>query len=105
MPKLVAHLVKLAIDLPALFFLWFLSLFTDCLPIEVRMRMRNPCVCMGTHGVLTFVVVWQMLFCMWDVLLLNGLSVLFRMDRIIVVTYIHKVLVQLYSESIIKLFF
>ena len=36
MPKLAAHLAELAIDLPAICFSWFLSLFTDCLPIEVR---------------------------------------------------------------------
>jgi hypothetical protein len=82
MPKLTAHLIKLTINLPALFFSWFLSLFTDCLPIKVCMRMHHPCVCMGTCGVLTFVVVWQMLFHMWDVLLLNGLNVLFHMDCI-----------------------
>lgn len=36
MPKLAAHLVELGIDLPAICFSWFLSLFTDCLPVEVR---------------------------------------------------------------------
>lgn len=35
LPKLFAHLVKLEIDLPAICFSWFLSLFTDCLPVEV----------------------------------------------------------------------
>jgi hypothetical protein len=78
MPKLAAHLVELAIDLPALCFTWFLSLFTDCLPVEVRSRTRDPCVCVGAR-VLTFVVVvWQTLFRVWDVLLLDGLDVLFR---------------------------
>ena len=79
MPKLAAHLVELAIDLPAICFSWFLSLFTDCLPVEVRSRTRDPCVCVGAR-VLTFVVVvvWQTLFRVWDVLLLDGLDVLFR---------------------------
>ena len=35
MPKLAAHLTELGIDLPAICFSWFLSLFTDCLPVEV----------------------------------------------------------------------
>ena len=35
-PKLYAHLNQLGIDLPAICFSWFLSLFTDCLPVEVR---------------------------------------------------------------------
>jgi hypothetical protein len=38
MPKLHAHLVELSVDLPAICFSWFLSLFTDCLPIEVCSR-------------------------------------------------------------------
>jgi hypothetical protein len=36
LPKLHAHLVELGVDLPAICFSWFLSLFTDCLPVEVR---------------------------------------------------------------------
>ncbi|KAI0291382.1 rab-GTPase-TBC domain-containing protein [Multifurca ochricompacta] len=52
-PKLAAHLAELGIDLPAICFSWFLSLFTDCLPVET-------------------------LFRVWDVLLLDGLDVLFR---------------------------
>ena len=37
MPKLAAHLAELGIDLPAICFSWFLSLFTDCLPVEVTL--------------------------------------------------------------------
>jgi hypothetical protein len=33
--KLYAHLTNLDVDLPAICFSWFLSLFTDCLPVEV----------------------------------------------------------------------
>ena len=35
MPKLHTHLNAMGVDLPAICFSWFLSLFTDCLPIEV----------------------------------------------------------------------
>ncbi|CAL1715843.1 unnamed protein product [Somion occarium] len=51
LPKLHSHLTGLGIDLPAICFSWFLSLFTDCLPIEV----------------------W-----VWDVFLVDGLDVFFR---------------------------
>ncbi|KZT53277.1 TBC-domain-containing protein [Calocera cornea HHB12733] len=36
MPKLYNHLEELGVDLPAISFSWFLALFTDCLPVEVR---------------------------------------------------------------------
>ncbi|KAJ6615893.1 hypothetical protein B0H10DRAFT_2039447, partial [Mycena sp. CBHHK59/15] len=48
-----AHLADLGVDLPAICFSWFLSLFTDCLPVET-------------------------LFRVWDVFLVDGLDVLFR---------------------------
>ena len=35
LPKLHVHLEKMEVDLPAICFSWFLSLFTDCLPVEV----------------------------------------------------------------------
>ncbi|KAG6822886.1 hypothetical protein H0H92_012176, partial [Tricholoma furcatifolium] len=38
LPKLYAHLTELGVDLPAICFSWFLSLFTDCLPIETLLR-------------------------------------------------------------------
>ncbi|KAK7043890.1 hypothetical protein VNI00_008056 [Paramarasmius palmivorus] len=53
LPKLYAHLIELGVDLPAICFSWFLSLFTDCLPVET-------------------------LFRIWDVFLVDGLDVLFR---------------------------
>ncbi|KII84372.1 hypothetical protein PLICRDRAFT_362645 [Plicaturopsis crispa FD-325 SS-3] len=52
-PKLHAHLADLGVDLAAICFSWFLSLFTDCLPVET-------------------------LFRVWDVFLVDGLDVLFR---------------------------
>lgn len=53
LPKLHNHLNKLGIDIAAVCFSWFLSLFTDCLPIET-------------------------LFRVWDVFMVDGLDVLFR---------------------------
>ncbi|KIY68877.1 TBC-domain-containing protein [Cylindrobasidium torrendii FP15055 ss-10] len=52
-PKLHAHLEDLGVDLPAICFSWFLSLFTDCLPVET-------------------------LFRVWDLFLIDGIDVLFR---------------------------
>jgi hypothetical protein len=34
-PKLYAHLADMGVDLGAICFSWFLSLYTDCLPVEV----------------------------------------------------------------------
>ena len=53
LPKLHAHLIELGVDLGAICFSWFLSLFTDCLPVET-------------------------LFRVWDVFLVDGFDVLFR---------------------------
>ncbi|KAI0636302.1 TBC-domain-containing protein [Trametes polyzona] len=53
MPKLSAHLNELGVDLGAICFSWFLSLFTDCLPVET-------------------------LFRVWDVFMVDGMDVLFR---------------------------
>ncbi|THH10048.1 hypothetical protein EW145_g1603 [Phellinidium pouzarii] len=53
LPNLHAHLMELEVDLPAICFSWFLSLFTDCLPVET-------------------------LFRMWDLFFVDGLDVLFR---------------------------
>ncbi|KAJ3753419.1 GTPase activating rab protein [Lentinula raphanica] len=52
-PKLYQHLNTIGVDLPAICFSWFLSLLTDCLPVET-------------------------LFRVWDVFLVDGLDVLFR---------------------------
>jgi len=45
LPRLYHHLVQLGIDLPAICFSWFLSLFTDCLPIEVCCLFQAPSCC------------------------------------------------------------
>ncbi|KAF8344718.1 GTPase activating rab protein [Amanita rubescens] len=52
-PKLYLHLNELDVDIAAICFSWFLSLFTDCLPVET-------------------------LFRVWDIFLIDGLDVLFR---------------------------
>ncbi|CAA7267521.1 unnamed protein product [Cyclocybe aegerita] len=52
-PKLHSHLTDLGVDLAAICFSWFLSLFTDCLPVET-------------------------LFRIWDLFLVDGLDTLFR---------------------------
>ncbi|PAV16090.1 TBC-domain-containing [Pyrrhoderma noxium] len=53
MPSVHEHLMGLGVDLPAICFSWFLSLFTDCLPVET-------------------------LFRVWDLFFVDGLDVLFR---------------------------
>ena len=70
-PKLHAHLAELGVDLPAICFSWFLSLFTDCLPVEVSV----------SRSVLTLFLIpcLQTLFRVWDMFLLDGLDFLFRL--------------------------
>lgn len=53
LPKLHSHLQKQGVDLAAITFAWFLSIFTDCLPVET-------------------------LFRVWDVFFVEGMTVLFR---------------------------
>jgi small G protein signaling modulator 3 len=81
MPKLAAHLAELGIDLPAICFSWFLSLFTDCLPVEVRACLP-ACLPVSRHVLDAWffccLLLSQTLFRVWDVLLLDGLDVLFR---------------------------
>jgi hypothetical protein len=45
MPKLFAHLGQLGVDLPAICFSWFLSLMTDCLPVEVSLCEKKKKSC------------------------------------------------------------
>ena len=72
-PKLHAHLTELGVDLAAICFSWFLSLFTDCLPVEVGLFFSFP-----GSSLLINVVLGQTLFRVWDVFLMDGLDVLFR---------------------------
>ena len=45
LPKLSAHLESLSIDLEALTFQWFLSVFTDCLSAEALFRVWDVILC------------------------------------------------------------
>ena len=72
-PKLHAHLTELGVDLAAICFSWFLSLFTDCLPVEVSFSFKAD-LPLGDIDV----CVRQTLFRVWDVFLMDGLDVLFR---------------------------
>lgn len=57
-PKLAEHMREIGVDLPAVTFAWFLSLYTDCLPVET-------------------------LFRVWDILFIDGMVVLFRISMAI----------------------
>ena len=70
LPKLYVHLTVLGVDLTAICFSWFLSLFTDCLPVEVRQHPPPP----GEGADIS-----QTLFRVWDILLVDGMDVLFRL--------------------------
>lgn len=59
LPKLYAHLRDLGVDLTAICFSWFLSLFTDCLPVEViqhfsTLSVRILMVCRRCFGFGTY---------------------------------------------------
>lgn len=62
MPRLYAHITELGVDLPAITFAWFLSLYTDCLPVET-------------------------LFRVWDVMFVEGMVILFRVAMAILKLY------------------
>ncbi|TKY86622.1 hypothetical protein EX895_004261 [Sporisorium graminicola] len=62
MPRLHAHILDLGVDLPAITFAWFLSLYTDCLPVET-------------------------LFRVWDVMFVEGMVILFRVAMAILKLY------------------
>lgn len=62
MPRLHSHIVELGVDLPAITFAWFLSLYTDCLPVET-------------------------LFRVWDVMFVEGMVILFRVAMAILKLY------------------
>ena len=40
-PKIYAHLLDMGVDLPAICFSWFLSMYTDCLPVEVSLTFHS----------------------------------------------------------------
>lgn len=50
LPKLSAHLDDLGIELEALTFQWFLSVFTDCLSAEALYRVWDVVLCLNVSG-------------------------------------------------------
>lgn len=72
-PKVNAHLEDLGVDLSSITFGWFLSLFTDCLPVEVG---PGPASCsrFSAHRTTDST---QTLFRVWDVFFVEGHDVSF----------------------------
>ncbi|CAE6429807.1 unnamed protein product [Rhizoctonia solani] len=58
-PKVYNHLLDMGVDLPAICFSWFLSMYTDCLPVET-------------------------LFRVWDLIFADKLDALFRIGLAII---------------------
>lgn len=69
LPKVSLHLDKLGVDLASVTFGWFLSLFTDCLPVEVSH--------LSSDSVIKLIYL-QTLFCVWDLFFVEGHDCLFR---------------------------
>ncbi|KAH6896585.1 rab-GTPase-TBC domain-containing protein [Thelonectria olida] len=61
LPKLSAHLDSLAIELEALTFQWFLSVFTDCLSAEALFRVWDMIFCMNDGSTFLFQVALALL--------------------------------------------
>ncbi|GFF73337.1 TBC domain-containing protein C4G8.04 [Aspergillus lentulus] len=53
LPKLAAHLDSLGVELEALTFQWFLSVFTDCLSAEALYRVWDVVLCLNVTSVVT----------------------------------------------------
>ncbi|KAE8375036.1 hypothetical protein BDV26DRAFT_268677 [Aspergillus bertholletiae] len=52
LPKLAAHLEALGVELEALTFQWFLSVFTDCLSAEALYRVWDVVLCLNVTSVI-----------------------------------------------------
>lgn len=61
LPKLSAHLDKLGIELEALTFQWFLSIFTDCLSAEALFRVWDVVLCFNDGSTFLFQVALALL--------------------------------------------
>jgi hypothetical protein len=61
LPKLSAHLDSLEIELEALTFQWFLSVFTDCLSAEALFRVWDVVLCMHDGSTFLFQVALALL--------------------------------------------
>jgi hypothetical protein len=56
LPQLYDHLEDLGVDLPAITFGWFLSLFTDALPIQTLLRVWDVLLVYGPISLFKYVV-------------------------------------------------
>jgi hypothetical protein len=61
LPKLSAHLEELHVELEALTFQWFLSVFTDCLSAEALFRVWDVVLCCGEGSTFLFRVALALL--------------------------------------------
>jgi small G protein signaling modulator 3 len=61
LPKLSAHLEQLGVELEALTFQWFLSVFTDCLSAEALFRVWDVVLCSGDGSTFLFRVALALL--------------------------------------------
>ena len=61
LPRLSAHLDKLSIELEALTFQWFLSVFTDCLSAEALFRVWDVVLCFNDGSTFLFQVALALL--------------------------------------------
>lgn len=61
LPKLSAHLDKLGIELEALTFQWFLSVFTDCLSAEALFRVWDVVLCFNDGSTFLFQIALALL--------------------------------------------
>lgn len=61
LPKLSTHLDKLGIELEALTFQWFLSIFTDCLSAEALFRVWDVVLCFNDGSTFLFQVALALL--------------------------------------------
>lgn len=61
LPALSAHLDELSIDLEAVTFQWFLSVFTDCLSAEALLRVWDVIFCLGDGATFLFQVALALL--------------------------------------------
>ena len=64
LPNLYKHLTKMEVDLPAICFSWFLSLFTDCLPVEVSYFFLDSLLA-NLIGYLDFIPSLGPVLCRW----------------------------------------
>lgn len=82
-PRVHLHLQRLGVDLEAITFNWFLSVFTDCLPAEVPTLLT---------------LLTQALFRVWDVFFVEGSAYMFRV-ALSIIKINEKLILQCKSPS------